>query len=96
MVSHPSNHDILYELLMKFKKIFVKGGPKRIKYTIPALIFSLIRLSQDMYHNQFTGNYNQAEEVKGDDEEEEAPANKVTQKKIYSNITELIVLITPH
>jgi hypothetical protein len=45
MVSHPSSHDIYYDLLMKFKKIFVKGGPKRMKYTVPALVFALINLS---------------------------------------------------
>lgn len=45
MVGHPSSHDIQYDLLMKFKKVFVKGGAKRMKYTIPALVFALIKLS---------------------------------------------------
>jgi vacuolar protein sorting-associated protein 35 len=45
MVSHPTNHDISFDLLMKFKKVFVKGGPKRLKYTVPAMVLALIRLS---------------------------------------------------
>jgi vacuolar protein sorting-associated protein 35 len=54
MVSHPSSHDIYYDLLMKFKKIFVKGGPKRMKYTVPALVFALINLSQDISNGYFS------------------------------------------
>lgn len=45
MVAHPTNHDISFDLLMKFKKVFVKGGPKRLKYTVPAMVLALIRLS---------------------------------------------------
>ena len=45
MIYHKSNNDIYFDLLMKFKKIFQKGGIKRQKYTYPALIFSLIRLT---------------------------------------------------
>ena len=37
-----------YEILMKFKRIFVKGGIKRMRYSIPALIFSLFRLSNEL------------------------------------------------
>lgn len=47
-VYHRSNLDMYYEILMKFKRIFVKGGIKRMKYTIPALIFSLFRLSNEI------------------------------------------------
>ena len=46
LVYHKQNNDLYFELLMKFKRIFVKGGPKRMKYTIPALCFALFRLSQ--------------------------------------------------
>ena len=45
LVSHPWHNDVYYELLLKFKKVFVKGGIKRMKYTVPALIFSVIRLT---------------------------------------------------
>jgi len=33
---------------MKFKRIFVKGGIKRMKYSIPALCFALFRLSNEL------------------------------------------------
>lgn len=45
LVYHPHNNDAYYELLLRFKKVFVKGGIKRMKYTIPALVFSVIRLT---------------------------------------------------
>ena len=45
LVYHPRNLDLYFEILMKFKRIFVKGGVKRLKYTCPALIFALFRLS---------------------------------------------------
>jgi hypothetical protein len=45
-VWHSCNNDIYYELLLKFKKVFVKGGIKRMKYTVPSLVFSVIRLTQ--------------------------------------------------
>ena len=34
-----------YALLLKFKKIFLKGGADRMKVTLPALIFSLFKLA---------------------------------------------------
>jgi len=45
LVWHNSSNDHYFELLLRFKKVFVKGGLKRMKYTIAALIFSLIRLT---------------------------------------------------
>jgi hypothetical protein len=45
LVFHKSNIDLYFEILMKFKRVFVKGGIKRMKYSLPALIFSLFRLS---------------------------------------------------
>ena len=39
------NHDMWYSLLLKFKKIFMKGGQERMKFTLPALIFSFFKLS---------------------------------------------------
>lgn len=50
MVFHYSNNDIYFDLLMKFKKVFMKGGAQRMKYTLPALIFSLIRFSSFLYN----------------------------------------------
>ena len=45
---HKTNLDMYFEILMKFKRVFVKGGIKRMKYSLPALIFSLFRLSQEV------------------------------------------------
>lgn len=38
LISNP-NTDFWYTLLLKLKKIFMKGGPERMAYTVPALIF---------------------------------------------------------
>ena len=48
MVYHKANIDLYYEILMKFKRVFVKGGIKRMKYTVPALVFSLFRISMEL------------------------------------------------
>lgn len=53
LVYHKTNPDVYYEILMKFKRIFVKGGIKRMKYTIPALCFSLFKLSFEMVKGTF-------------------------------------------
>lgn len=45
MIAHKTNPDVYYDLLLRFKKIFVRGGLNRQKYTYPALFFSLIRLT---------------------------------------------------
>lgn len=48
LVYHKTSADLYYELLLKFKRVIVKGGIKRMKYTVPALIFSLLRFSMDL------------------------------------------------
>ncbi len=45
MILHKSNADIYYDLLLRFKKVFAKGGVNRQKYTYPALCFGMIRLT---------------------------------------------------
>jgi hypothetical protein len=47
LVNNPNN-DQWYALLLKFKKIFLKGGAERMKHTLPALIFSLFKLSANI------------------------------------------------
>lgn len=49
LVSHPTNSNMHFDLLLRLKKVFVKGGDKRIKFTLPALIFELIKLSMLMH-----------------------------------------------
>lgn len=48
LVNHKTNIDLYYEILMKFKRVFVKGGIKRMKYTIPALVFALFKISLEL------------------------------------------------
>ena len=45
MISHKSNADIYYDLILKLKRVFAQGGITRQKYTYPALSYSLIRLT---------------------------------------------------
>jgi len=45
LVFHHQDNDIYFELLNKFKRVFVKGGNARMKFTIPAMCFALIKLS---------------------------------------------------
>jgi len=45
MIAHKTDANIYYDLLLRFKKIFSRGGLNRQKYTYPALFFSLIRLT---------------------------------------------------
>ena len=53
---------------MKFKRVFVKGGIKRMKYSLPAMVFSLFRLSQELVTRP-PMDHQEQEEVKGDDDE---------------------------
>ena len=76
---------------MKFKRIFVKGGIKRMKYSLPALIFSLFRLSQELVNRP---PMEQEEEVKQVDEDElQVKLVKVDQPKIFKCIAECIGLV---
>lgn len=45
LVYHSTSVDMYFELLNKFRRVFIKGGNQRMKFTIPALVFALIRLS---------------------------------------------------
>ena len=97
LVYHPKNIDLYFEILLKFKRVFVKGGVKRLKYTCPALIFALFRLSMEIVARQSGAvPYQEVEEVKGDpDDEDELPVKltKVDQVRIFKLVTELIGLI---
>lgn len=55
LVYHKSNNDLYYELIMKFKRVFVKGGIKRMKYSLPPLIFSLFKLSIELINRNGRG-----------------------------------------
>lgn len=67
LVYHKTSLDLYFEILMKFKRVFVKGGVKRMKYSLPSLIFSLFRLSNEVLNRPPSGETE--EEIKGDDDE---------------------------
>ena len=48
LFSHAQNENIHFELLMRFKRVFIKGGNERMKFTLPALIFALFKLSREI------------------------------------------------
>lgn len=50
LFSHPSDSNVHFELLMRFKRVFVKGGAERMRFTLPALIFALFKLSREMVY----------------------------------------------
>jgi hypothetical protein len=94
LVYHKTNIDLYYEILMKFKRIFVKGGVKRMKYTIPATVFSLFRLSHELIVRPPVEEHEeQKHEATGAGaEEDEMPMKlqKVDQMKIFKVVSELI------
>ena len=71
LIYHKSNSDLYYELLLKFKRVLVKGGIKRMRYTLPALCFSLFRLSNELTyraHHDDEGVVNEEEGNGGNEE----------------------------
>jgi len=98
MIANKTNADKYYDLLTRFKRVFSKGGKNRQKYTYPALVFALIRLSQFMCFPA----ENAQEEVKievdidGEQEVEPAPTVQASQLKIFKNLSELINSLQSH
>lgn len=78
LVYHKSNSDLYYEILMKFKRVFVKGGIKRMKYTIPALVFSLFKLSNELLIRAEHQEHDHDEEEHKDEDNDE-PQVKLTK-----------------
>lgn len=52
LVSHSTSVGAYFDLVLRLKKVFLKGGIKRMKYTIPALVFNLIRLSNFLSYQE--------------------------------------------
>ena len=77
MISHKSNADIYYDLLLRLKKVFARGGHTRQKYTYPTLIFSMIRLTAFMNSPPAAAYAEEEEEKKepaaGEEDEEPEP-----------------------
>jgi vacuolar protein sorting-associated protein 35 len=81
------NSDLWYTLLLKLKKVFIKGGQNRQKFTLPALLFSFLRLS---YHLEAVGagpSYSQ------DPEENQIQLMKVDQVKLFKSVNEIILTL---
>ena len=90
LVHHKTNLDLYFEILMKFKRIFVKGGIKRMKYSIPALCFALFRLSNELVNKlQGHGEEEVKEEPSGDDEIQ-VKLPKLDHNKLFKLVHELI------
>ncbi len=89
LVFHKTNLDMYFEILMKFKRVFVKGGIKRMKYSLPALIFSLFRLSQEIV-NRPPSDGNEEEVKEEEDDTPQIKLVKVDQVKIFKCVAELI------
>lgn len=93
MAVHPSNKDYYFEILLRFKKVFVKGGINRMRHTIPALIFALIKLSVTIQRWEHEPpNYH--EEFKED--EEPQALTQVSQKRVFKLIAELLTHVQSH
>lgn len=84
------NNDLWYTLLLKFKKIFLKGGENRMKYTLPSLIFALFKLSAQL-ESGMGGGVMQAQS-----DEDAMQLVKVDQLKIFKVVNELILALQEH
>lgn len=82
---HPWSNDIYFELLLKLQQIFIKGGIKRMKYTIPSLVFALIRLSQTIQWREVTPVQPEALP-----EGEPEPQIQVSFKRLFNMIRECL------
>jgi len=47
LVVNPNN-DVCYSLLLKMKKVFLKGGKERMIFTLPVMVFALFKLSSHL------------------------------------------------
>lgn len=99
--------DQQFEILTVLKKIFVKGGQKRLKYMVPPLCFCLFKLSRSLeyaMHRQGTAPApveNYGEGAEGEEEKKQAPApppqltwSKIDQYKIFKMVNEMIAKIS--
>lgn len=77
--------------MLKFKKIFLKGGVERMKHTLPSLIFSLFKLSMHIQRGAGVGEADASQINSGD--EEVINLVKCDQTKIFKNVNELILAV---
>lgn len=88
LVLNPTN-DLWYSLILKLKKVFLKGGKDRMTYTVPALIFALFKLSA-----QIETGVGATDDVITD--EDGMQLVKVDQLKVFKTVNELILALQEH
>jgi hypothetical protein len=76
----------MYSLLLKLKKVFLKGGKERMLYTLPVVCFALFKLS-----GQVEQGIGASDEVLND--EDGMQLVKVDQMKLFKSINEVILAI---
>ena len=85
--------------MLRFKKIFARGGLNRQKYTFPALFFSLIRLTVFVNYPPAAAaaeEVKQEEPLEGEEQEPEPiPTVQVSQARIFKNLSEIINALQP-
>jgi vacuolar protein sorting-associated protein 35 len=82
--------DVWYSLLLKFKKIFLKGGADRMKHTLPALLFSFLKLSA------FLDSGNSINAPPQTNDEDAVQVIKVDHAKIFKSVNEIILALQEH
>ena len=82
---YSSNTDLWYTLLLKLKKVFMKGGVNRQKYTLPAMTFNFLKLSNHLEISGAGPAWNQ------NPDEEQIQLMKADQVKIFKSINEIIL-----
>ena len=89
LISSP-NSDMWHALLSKLKKVFLKGGKDRQRFTLPALVFALLKLSA------YLESVGEGPQVTPESEEDQIQVVKVDQGKIFKAVNELILALQEH
>jgi len=88
LVVNPNN-DVCYSLLLKMKKVFLKGGKERMVFTLPVIVFALFKLSM-----QVESGMGASDEIQLD--EEGMQLVKVDQLKLFKTVNEVILALQEH
>lgn len=88
LVVNPNN-DVCYSLLLKMKKVFLKGGKERMVFTLPVIVFALFKLSMQVESGMGASNEIQLDE-------EGMQLVKVDQLKLFKTVNEVILALQEH
>lgn len=92
-MKHQKSFDIYFEILLKFKRVFLKGGIKRQKYSIPALCFALFRLSNEMNNGPSGFGYEMEDQKEYEEDEMPVKLQKADHNKLFKLVHELVQTI---